>query len=62
MPIYDVGDLDGQPYFTMEFVEGGSLAQKLSEAPMPALEAARLIATLAEAVRQPTTAGSSTAI
>ena len=28
--VYDVGDLDGRPYFTMEFVEGGSLAQKLA--------------------------------
>ena len=51
VPIYDVGDLDGQPYFTMEFVEGGSLAQKLSGAPMPAVEAAGFLATLAEAVQ-----------
>ena len=28
--VYDVGDADGRPYFTMEFVEGGSLAQKLT--------------------------------
>ena len=26
--VYDVGDLDGRPYFTMEFVEGGSLAEQ----------------------------------
>ena len=49
--IYDVGDLDGRPYFTMEFVEGGSLAQKLSGAPLPAGQAAGLLATLAEAVQ-----------
>ncbi len=23
--VYDVGELDGRPYFTMEYVEGGSL-------------------------------------
>ena len=34
--VYDVGDLDGLPYFTMEFVEGGNLAQKLAGTPQPA--------------------------
>ncbi len=49
--VYDVGDLDGRPYFTMEFVEGGSLAQKLASTPQPAGEAAALTATLAEAIQ-----------
>src|SRR5262249_56282542 len=27
--VHEAGDVDGRPYFTMEFVEGGSLAQKV---------------------------------
>jgi serine/threonine-protein kinase len=49
--IHDVGDADGRPYFTMEYVDGGSLAQKLAGAPRPAREAAALVADLARAVQ-----------
>jgi serine/threonine-protein kinase len=49
--VHDVGDHDGRPYFTMEYVEGGSLAQKLAGAPQPARPAAQLVATLAGAVQ-----------
>jgi tetratricopeptide (TPR) repeat protein len=48
--IYDVGDSAGRPYFTMEFVDGGSLSQKLAGTPLPPREAAALAATLAGAV------------
>jgi tetratricopeptide (TPR) repeat protein len=48
--IHDVGDSDGRPYYTMEFVEGGSLAQKLAGTPRPASQAAALVASLAAAV------------
>src|SRR5215472_3467678 len=47
--VYDVGKHDGRPYFTMEFVEGGSLSQKLAGEPQPARRAAELVATLAGA-------------
>ena len=49
--VYHVGDLEGRPYFTMEFVEGGSLAEKLAVAPLAGGPAAGLLATLAEAVQ-----------
>jgi serine/threonine-protein kinase len=49
--VHDVGEHEGRPYFTMEYVEGGSLAQKLAGAPQPARPAAALVATLAEAVQ-----------
>ncbi len=49
--VYDAGEAEGRPYFTMEFVEGGSLAQKLTGTPQPARASAALLATLAEAVQ-----------
>ena len=48
--VHEVAELDGQPYFTMEFVEAGSLGAKLSGTPLPPREAAGLSATLAGAV------------
>jgi serine/threonine-protein kinase len=48
--VHEAGDVDGRPYYTMEFVEGGSLAQKLAGTPQPAYQAAALVAAVAEAV------------
>ena len=52
VPIYEVGECEGQPFFSMKFVEGGSLAQRISDlkCPISNREAAELIATLAQAV------------
>jgi eukaryotic-like serine/threonine-protein kinase len=50
VPVYDSGDHDGRPFFTMELVEGGTLAGKLAGTPLSARDAAALVATLAEAV------------
>lgn len=48
--IYDVDEVDGHPYFTMEFVEGGSLAEAIRGIPQPARQAAALVEILAEAI------------
>ena len=48
--IYEVGEADGRPYFSLEFVDGGSLAQKIQGQPQPARNAAALIEALARAV------------
>lgn len=48
--VHDVGEVDGRPYFTMEYVEGGSLAERLNGTPQTARQAAEMIATLAEAI------------
>jgi serine/threonine-protein kinase len=48
--LYDVGEHEGRPYFTMEYVEGGNLAERVAQAPMTARSAARLLEILALAV------------
>ena len=48
--VHDVADHDGRPYFTMEFVEGGNLAQRLAGHPLPARRAAEMTAMLVDAV------------
>jgi hypothetical protein len=48
--IHEIGEHDGLPYFSLEFCAGGSLAQRLNGAPLPAAEAAQLIETLARAM------------
>jgi eukaryotic-like serine/threonine-protein kinase len=49
--IYDVGEAAGRPYFVLEFVAGGSLAQHLQGRPQPVHPAAQLVETLARAVQ-----------
>jgi serine/threonine-protein kinase len=48
--VYNAGEVDGRPFFTMELMEGGSLAEQIHGAPQPARQAAALVATLADAV------------
>jgi serine/threonine protein kinase len=48
--IYDVGEAAGRPYFVLEFVAGGSLAQHLQGTPQPVRPAAQMVETLARAV------------
>ena len=49
--VYEVSQHNGRPYFTMEFVEGCSLAQLIRDgAPLPPREAAALVQTVAQAV------------
>jgi serine/threonine-protein kinase len=48
--IYEVGEHQGLPYLALEFVAGGSLAERLDGTPLPARQAARLVADLAGAL------------
>jgi predicted Ser/Thr protein kinase len=48
--VFEVGEAEDQPFFSMEFVEGGSLSRRLSHSPLAAGEAARLVEVLARAM------------
>ena len=48
--IYEVGESDGLPYFSLEFVDGGSLAQRIGGKPMPPRESAHVAELLAAAM------------
>jgi WD40 repeat protein len=50
VPIYEVGERDGQHYFSMKFVEGGSLADRMPELTQVPKATARLLASVARAV------------
>ena len=48
--IHETGEQDGQPYFSMDYVEGGNLARLVREKPLPAKRAAGIVKTIAEAI------------
>jgi WD40 repeat protein/Flp pilus assembly protein TadD len=49
--IYEVGEREGYPFLSLEFVEGGNLDRKVNGTPQPARQAAALVETLARAVQ-----------
>jgi serine/threonine protein kinase len=48
--VYEIGEQNGCPYFSLEYLDGGCLADKLKGKPVPADEAARWVLQLAEAM------------
>jgi eukaryotic-like serine/threonine-protein kinase len=50
VPIYEVGEHEGQHYFSMGFIEGQSLTQRLADGPVAPREAAELTVKVAEAI------------
>ena len=56
VPVYDIGEEQGQPYLVMRFMPGGTLGQKLAKGPLPMAECigvtGRIAAALDEAHRR----------
>jgi serine/threonine protein kinase len=49
--IYEIGEHEGRPYLSLEFMDGGSLSQRLRSGPLALREASQLVEVLARAVQ-----------
>lgn len=50
VPIYDLGEEQGQPYIVMRYMSGGSLTDRLKQGPIPPAEVKTMITRLATAL------------
>jgi serine/threonine protein kinase/Tfp pilus assembly protein PilF len=57
LQIYDIGEVGGLPFFSVELLGGGSLADRLDGTPQPGRSSAELLATLALAIEAAHQAG-----
>jgi len=57
LQIYDIGEVDGLPFVSLELLEGGSLDDRLAGTPQAGRSGADLVATLARAVHAAHQAG-----
>jgi serine/threonine protein kinase len=47
VPVYDVGEADGQPFFVMRYMNGGSLSDRMKAGPLDVEETARILSIIA---------------
>lgn len=50
VPVYEVGEIDGRPFFSMKLIEGTTLARKLADGPLPSRAAAEMLAPICRAI------------
>lgn len=50
VPVYEVGEHDGRPYFTMKYIAGETLQDRIARGPLPPREAAEILADVADAI------------
>jgi serine/threonine-protein kinase len=55
--IFEVGECDGHPFYSMRLIEGTTLARRLAQGPIPPREGAALLAKVADAVQAAHTRG-----
>ncbi len=50
VPLYEVGEIEHRPYFSMKLVEGTTLARRLADGPLPSRAAAEMLAPICRAI------------
>jgi len=50
VPVYEVGEHNGQPWFSMQYIQGTTLSQRLMSGPMKPREAVALLVPIVEAI------------
>ncbi|MCP4892033.1 MAG: serine/threonine-protein kinase [Rubripirellula sp.] len=50
VPVYDAGDVEGRPFFSMQLIEGQTLAERVALGVLPQREAASIVASVARAI------------
>lgn len=50
VPLYEVGEIDGRPFFSMKLIEGTTLARRLADGPLPSRAAAEMLAPICRAI------------
>lgn len=50
VPVYDVGDVDGRPFFSMQLIDGLTLTELLQSGPIPQRQAAEIVMAIARAI------------
>lgn len=50
VPVYEVGEIDGRPFFSMKLIEGTTLSRKLADGPLPSRTAAEMLAPICRAI------------
>lgn len=50
VPVYEVSEYQGQPFFSMQLVPGSTLAERLKQGPLPQREAAKVMIAVCRAI------------
>lgn len=57
VPVYETGECEGRPYFSMKYIDGPTLAELATPNPLPSRQAAQYVLKVAEAVQHAHDAG-----